>query len=403
MVVFPNSVNCETSRTAPPTSTTDRFILPASSEKIRRPAILPAMNRTFSILAALVLWLFTAAALRAQESPLELIPQDTLGFAVIHDLSDTNERVAKVTQKMQIPIGDLLTMAKGFLGVQEGLDEKGGLAIALVSGPQGREWEESVWCAVVPVTDYNKFLAPLDPKDPDAKITAVTIMGMNMLAARKGNFAVLASGETSETLERILAAKASVSAEVKPLAGWMADKQLAVVVTPAGKKLLLQTIVGALPDVEQLKKDAGDPAPEQLGAFENVGEIFGLLKKVLAGADEQLTHLALGLRIEDDASLRLAARVLFTQGGKLAAWSKEVKAPQESLLTGVPAGKSSAMRRASPGLSAPISSEPQATSSAAMPARPSGRSAPARNESTSVVLRATSPWYGRWPWLSNRP
>ena len=130
-------------------------------------------------------------------------------------LREFNERVAKVTQKMQIPIGDLLTMAKGFLGVQEGLDEKGGLAVALVSGPEGRQWEESVLCAVVPVSDYNKFIAPLDPKDPDAKITAVTVMGMNMMAARKGNFAVLAAGDKSETLEKILAAKADVTEEAK--------------------------------------------------------------------------------------------------------------------------------------------------------------------------------------------
>src|SRR5438445_3598930 len=40
--VSPNNVNWETARTAPSTSTTDRFILPSLSSKMRRPAILSA-------------------------------------------------------------------------------------------------------------------------------------------------------------------------------------------------------------------------------------------------------------------------------------------------------------------------------------------------------------------------
>src|SRR6266478_5011824 len=38
----PYSVNCDTTKTAPPTSATDLFILPASSSKIRSPTILSA-------------------------------------------------------------------------------------------------------------------------------------------------------------------------------------------------------------------------------------------------------------------------------------------------------------------------------------------------------------------------
>lgn len=298
------------------------------------------MTRTLSLAAAPVVWLFSAATLLAQANPLEVIPDRALGFAVIKDLSDANDRLTKVTQKMQLPVPDLLTMAKGFLGVDKGLDEKGGLAVALVSGPSGREWEESAFCAVVPVTDYKEFIAPFEPEDADAKVTGVTVAGQKMVVGKKGNFAVLAFGERALALEQILAATKNVMADVEPLKSWMADKQLALVVTPAGKKLLFQTIVAALPDAAQLKKDAGvEEGNERATAFQNVGQIFGMFKELLSAADDQLTHLAVGIRIEDNASLRVVARVLFTPGGKLAAWSKDVKAPEESLLTGVPAGK----------------------------------------------------------------
>src|SRR5205814_1234562 len=48
--VSPNNVNWETARTAPPASTTDRFILPSLSSKMRKPAILSA---TYSASASL--------------------------------------------------------------------------------------------------------------------------------------------------------------------------------------------------------------------------------------------------------------------------------------------------------------------------------------------------------------
>ena len=294
------------------------------------------MNRKLSFSIAPLVWLLSAATLLAQANPLEVIPDGALGFAVIKDLSDANEKVTKVTQKMQIPMPDLLTLAKGFVGVQKGLDEKGGLAIALVAGPDGRQWEDSAFFAVVPVTDYKELIAPMSPEDVDAAVTTVSVSGMNMVVGKKGSFAVFAFAERKEALEKFLAATKNVTGQIEPLKAWMADKQLALVATPEGKKLLFQTIGAALPDVEQLKNDA---PPQQAAAMANIGEMFGMLKELLAAADSQLTHLAVGLHIEDNASVCLAAKAVFVPGGKLAAWSKEVKLPDVGLLSGVPAGR----------------------------------------------------------------
>ncbi len=298
------------------------------------------MNRPLSLSAAPLVWLFSAAMLLAQAGPLEVIPEGALGFAVIQDLADANEKMAKVMQKMQLPLPDLLTLAKGFLGVQEGLDENGGLAVALASGPEGREWAESVFFVVVPVTDYKAFISPLEPDDADAPITSITIAGMKMTVGKKGNFAVLTFGEQVEPLKKILAATRNITATVAPLKSWMADKQLSLVVTPAGKTLLLQTIAAAIPDAAQLKRDAGaGGGNEQASALQSVGEMFGVFKELSIAADKQLTLLAVGIRIEDDATLRLAARFLFVPDGDLAAWSKDVKVPKQGLLAGIPPGK----------------------------------------------------------------
>lgn len=292
--------------------------------------------------AAFLVWCFAAGTLLAQADPLTVIPDDALGFAVIKNLGEANERVGIVAQKMQLPLPDLLTMVKGYVGVEDGLDEKGGIAVALASGGKGREWADSALVVIVPVTDYQKLIEPLQPEDADAAITGVTVMGQSAVVGKKDNFAVFAFGEETDKLEKFLAADTNVTAAVKPLAQWMADKQLTLVVTPAGKKVMFESIVAAISENEQLKEKAagGDVEldPQAMG-MANIAELFGMFKDLLVAADEQVTHLALGLRIEKNASMRLAARVLFAEGGKLAAWSKDVKAPSEGLLAGVPGGK----------------------------------------------------------------
>jgi len=145
----------------------------------------------------------------------------------------------------------------------------------------------------------------------------------------------------------------------------MEQQQLALVITPTGKTMLLQTIAAALPTQEQLEADAkaigpgkteeqGDDdhddedkneADDDAGPAENasalagVGQMFGMFKELLVAADEQLTHLAAGVRIEDNATLHVAVRAMFLPDGKLAAWAREIKVPPEGLLAGVPAGK----------------------------------------------------------------
>ncbi len=200
-------------------------------------------------------------------------------------------------------------------------------------------------------------------------------------------------------LETFLAAKTNVTQVVEPLKSWLAEQHAAIVITPIGKKFLFQTIAAALPDTGQLKRDAGldddedadddkdgkdddgddddegdddkgdddkgdddkgdkgdddkgddDDGPKPLGGpaaiavqpagpFQAIGEMFGGFKTLFADADEQLTHLAAGIQIEDNATLRVTARALVVPGGDLAHWSQGVKVPAEGLLAGLPEGK----------------------------------------------------------------
>ena len=299
------------------------------------------MTRYFTLSVALVAWLITAATLLAAADPLSVIPDDALGFAIIRDIGEANERAQALTQKIQLPVPDLLTLAKQFTGVDAGLDEKGGIALAAFSTGDDADAELSFVC-FVPVTDYQEFIGQLNPEDADAAITEIMISGMPRLTAKKGNFAVLGDPQQRTLFERVLATSKNVTSTVEPLKKWLDQQHAAAVVTPAGKKMLVAKIV-ALLDAANTGADQnpnGDDDADVGGLSQaRLKEMMLLGKRVLLAADEQLTVMAAGIRIDKNTALHVGARLAFKPEGELAAWAKGVKLPSYPLLAGVPEDK----------------------------------------------------------------
>jgi hypothetical protein len=293
--------------------------------------------RQLSFVAAPLVWLLTTATLLAQADPLGVIPHDALGFAVIKNIAEAAARVEKLTQKMQIPAPNLLTMAKSYAGAEKGLDEKGGIAAAVLADPDDEDRGYS-YVIVVPVTDYKVFIEQFDPDDIDDRTTEVTIAGESYLVAKKGNFAMIGDPEKPAVLERVLASTQAVAASVEPLRAWMAEQQLAVVVTPIGKATLFKKILELFPEPAALKAKEKDD-DNQAADDDSAAELLPLAKRLTAAAEEQLTFLTLGVRIDDDTSLHVAVRLLFAPDGKLAAWAQEIQPPPQGLLAGLPPGK----------------------------------------------------------------
>ena len=308
------------------------------------------MVRRTSFLAAALVWFLCASTLWAQADPLSVIPEDALGLAVLNRLADTNARVQKLTQKMQLPVPDLLPMAQMFTGIQQGLDTKGGLAAAVFAD----DHEDALWgmslAVFVPVTDYKVFLEQLQPEDVAAQITEVTVLGGKYLAAKKGDFAVLTSTSQKHLLEHVLASSKNAAAGLAPLHPWLGEQQAAVVVTPAGKKLLFAkageflnlgleaTEAEAASDADQKKDEDDDKKP---GADEGqaIKELIKSGKELLTEAEAEVTQFGVGIRIDDQTAVHVSARALFTPQGKLSEWAAEVKVPKGGLLAGLPASK----------------------------------------------------------------
>ena len=175
-----------------------------------------------------------------------MIADNALGVGVINRLADTNARILKATQKMQLPLPGLLPTAQLFTGVQQGLDYKGTLAVALFS-VDDEDAESSVALAIfVPTTDYPAMVKQLHPDDADAEIAQVTVAGGEYVVAKKGDFAVFVSAEQKDVLKAILASSHGVKEAVEPFTLWINEQQIAIVATPQGKKLLFEKVGGFL-------------------------------------------------------------------------------------------------------------------------------------------------------------
>ena len=295
------------------------------------------MKRHLTAAVAPLVWLLFATTLYAQADPLAVIPADAWGVAVIRNLADTSARVGKLAQKMRIPAPDLLALGKAYAGVEKGLNEKGSIAAAIFAHPTDEGGFN--FAVLVPVTDYKEFIGQYHPDDADATIAQVKILGEDALVTHMGDFAVFTDTDQKELLERFRTSSKNVKSVLEPLGGWLGEQQVAALATPAGKSVLFKKVLGLFPDADKAVEAAGAVDATAAAGMRSAMEMLQVFKKLLASADEQLSHLAVGVRIDDNSSLRIASRCLFVPEGRLAAWAKNIKLPAKDLLFGLPSGK----------------------------------------------------------------
>ena len=194
---------------------------------------------------------FTALALatpvRAQTGPasepvLKAIPDDALGFVLINHLDQTDKAISKLAATAQAPVPGVLSLFKLQAGIQEGLDENGSAAVALLPGSDGKPLP----VALFPVTDYKKFIAQFHPNDAAAETTGVSIAGHALIAGHKGSFALFTLPDQKERLAKMIASTEGVDTLVESVEPWIGRHQISLVATPTGSKMLFQAGAAAI-------------------------------------------------------------------------------------------------------------------------------------------------------------
>ena len=172
----------------------------------------------------------TSQLAQGRDDVLSAIPDDVVGFAIVHNLSATNRVIGELAKAVQAPAPDLLSLAKGMTGLQKGIDEQGDLALVLTSVDPAPKH-----VVLAPVANFAEFFDALNVKEPETGIVEVQLTGKPFVVGRKGSFAAIAPVADREGLEKFLASTTNLTTN-DSLAAWLDANRVSVVVTPRGVK-----------------------------------------------------------------------------------------------------------------------------------------------------------------------
>ncbi|MBN1491167.1 MAG: hypothetical protein JXA69_14735 [Phycisphaerae bacterium] len=309
------------------------------------------MRHNRLILALIVLGSCLSVAWAAPAEPrsvLDAIPSDAWAAVIVRDLKGLNDKVIEVGQQLGLPIGpgtmagDPLMMAKGMLGIMEGLNDNGSVALVLLKTDQltADAFGKSV-VLLVPCTDAPAFIeqfattAPATAADTQASkpaappegITAIELMGKPSFAAVKGGYALVAP--EPDAIVTMLKADTSIRESISPDRLALMEKQFDVVImanVAAAGPALKDTVKNAMMTFMMMATMA-DPSM--------ASQAEQLITKVDQFLNEA-SNLQIALAL-DKAGVSLDFFVQVKPDTPLAKELAACKASEKSLLRGLPA------------------------------------------------------------------
>ncbi len=267
-----------------------------------------------------------SAATAAADDVLKSVPDNALGVVVMNRIGETNDKIRGLALRLKVPPFDLLSTAKLTLGLQEGLDEKGSVALAAVpSSPNG----VPVMVSFVPTGDYAALLKQLKAEAGDGGIATLSAGNKQFLAAQKDGYAVVVEDGNKATLQAVIAADKSIAAASPALDAWRAEADAYAVATPAGVKFAQQQIQVGLQVAKSQMANMGEQGKMALAGL-------SMYDGLVAAMDKEIQHSAIGIRIADDGGIHVVSRTLPVEGGTLAQLAAQAKPPKASPLAGLP-------------------------------------------------------------------
>ncbi len=283
---------------------------------------------------ALVLTLATLRATRA-EGIIDYVPAEATGFVVVRNLGATDAKI----QKLMDIFGELseekppapLAFIKTATGLGAGINEAGDALLVALPGEASPLDVKPL--LVVAVSDYAAFAESVGG-DASGEISRVTIVGNEVLAAKRGDYAVLMNVEHRPTLEVLLAAEPKLSPTAEALGEWLGANDLSLVLLPAGVDALTALGGSAIDSEVALREQqySGTEMAEELAQAKREMEMF---RMILGFFDAEISAGGVGASIDDESNVRLSDRIVFADGGRLAS-AADVPKAERAMLAGYP-------------------------------------------------------------------
>jgi hypothetical protein len=293
-----------------------------------------AMIRRFAFTGLSITCVLLAASWASAGKPsrdvLKLVPDSALGVVVLNRPSTLDFKIQALGRQLQLPIPSPLAILGQQTGLHEGLDETASIAL-LVLPPQGK-LPMPTPIILVPVTDYDKFLAQFNPEGPAGGISKIKIMDKETLARSIGGYAALTGPEFRESLETGLTLAGEVPAGLAAWRGWLNKNDVAALVLQPGIK---QASAAVQQGIQVMKSQLANAPDEQTKAAAGV---FDMYAKLFQAAEKELTGHGLGLQLDQSGTVRVVSRTALVPEGNWAQLVGQCPPSKENFLAGLPAG-----------------------------------------------------------------
>ena len=130
------------------------------------------------------------------------VPNDALGFVLVHDLTAVDAKVGRMAMLLQRNLPRPLSFLREVTGISDGLRADGDFLLVLF--PNGGDGQLQ-FCVWLPVADYDRFIKSLGATSIEG-ISAATIAGEDLLVARHGDWALVMDPDQHERLAELAAA-----------------------------------------------------------------------------------------------------------------------------------------------------------------------------------------------------
>jgi hypothetical protein len=186
----------------------------------------------------LILLLLAPPAARAADV-LQEVPNDVLGFVVVHNLNAIDAKAKWLSLELRNNTFSPLAFLKTVTNIQDGLNLDGDFLLAAYPDPRGDK-SRLRYCVWLPVAEYARFSKSIGASSVDG-ISTVNVAGEDLLVARRGEWALVMDTDQRERMTQLVAASASpsMSPQIANWKKWIDANDVTVVATAAGVRELL--------------------------------------------------------------------------------------------------------------------------------------------------------------------
>ena len=130
------------------------------------------------------------------------VPNDALGFVLVHNLAAVDAKVGRLATMLQRNLPRPLSFLREVTGIGDGLRADGDFLLVLFPNDGDGPLQFCVW---LPVADYDRFIKSLGATSIEG-IAAATIAGEDLLVARRGDWALVMDPDQRDRLAQLAAA-----------------------------------------------------------------------------------------------------------------------------------------------------------------------------------------------------